>query len=675
MRWEVRTMRFGTSFFNGTVWKKTFLRFWPIWAANLVFWVLLLPAQGLTALREQAEHGGSQFLSFAASVGGLGGDMALVFAVIFGLLAAMAVCSHLYSSRSANFMGALPIRREGLFVSHYTAGLSMLLLPNLAVFLLMALIEVLGGAVEWPPLMFWLASLSGMEFFFYSFAVCIGMFTGHLLALPVFYGVFNFLAAGVLFLWEMTMQEFYYGYAGNERLSVWAEWLTPTIHLEQQVECYSNWGIAASGAGVNYSEEYIVSYDISGLGTVGVYALAGLVFTVCALLLYRRRQMETAGDVVAVRAMRPVFQYGVAICSGLCFGTVTVRITGLGTAGMMVAMVVWAIVGYFVARMLLDKTVRVLRRWKGAVAVTAVFAALFLVVGFDLTGFETRVPDPAQVASVRISGLRSEPGDDGSYWYGVVAEDPEEIALVTQLHQAVVAHQGESWDDDDCRQDVDLVYTMKDGSVMTRSYGWVVCHREDSGQPGTVAYGVEQLLADRDLVWQTYGLDEAQAILDNGGQIANAYYSIDGDVGEWPDTSTQEVVSDDETAARPSQEIAPIDMPTTEASSTPDDGEDAAQTAWDFYGNDAQALWDAVLQDFQEGNIGVRDLWGGWTDWPARTVTFYMMSRDYWRDDGEMLVQTQDRVTVTIVVPGTAVRTLAALEELGAALAWEGAES
>lgn len=110
---------------------------------------------------------------------------------------------------------------------------------------------------------------------------------------------------------------------------------------------------------------------------------------------------------------------------------------------MMAAMVVWAIVGFFVARMLLDKTFRVFHRWKGAVAVVAVFAALFLVVGFDLTGYETRVPDPAQVASVEILGVHSEPNDNASYMDGVVAEDPEEIALVTQLHQAVVDHREE----------------------------------------------------------------------------------------------------------------------------------------------------------------------------------------------------------------------------------------
>ena len=82
MKWEVRTMRSGTSFFNVTVWKKTVLRFWPIWAVGLVFWVLALPAQGMMALQRQLENGGDWLLSFSASVDGLGGDTALSFAVV-----------------------------------------------------------------------------------------------------------------------------------------------------------------------------------------------------------------------------------------------------------------------------------------------------------------------------------------------------------------------------------------------------------------------------------------------------------------------------------------------------------------------------------------------------------------------------------------------------------------
>ena len=51
MKWEVRTMRSVILFFNWTVYKKTVARFWPLWAAYFVIWLIFLPLQGLMYLR------------------------------------------------------------------------------------------------------------------------------------------------------------------------------------------------------------------------------------------------------------------------------------------------------------------------------------------------------------------------------------------------------------------------------------------------------------------------------------------------------------------------------------------------------------------------------------------------------------------------------------------------
>lgn len=37
---------------------------------------------------------------------------------------------------------------------------------------------------------------------------------------------------------------------------------------------------------------------------------------------YRRRHLESAGDVVSVRWVRPVFKYGVAFCTAVTLSTV-----------------------------------------------------------------------------------------------------------------------------------------------------------------------------------------------------------------------------------------------------------------------------------------------------------------------------------------------------------------
>ena len=43
MSWEVRTMQSKTSCFNGTVFRKTLSRCWPLWAATTLVLIFLLP--------------------------------------------------------------------------------------------------------------------------------------------------------------------------------------------------------------------------------------------------------------------------------------------------------------------------------------------------------------------------------------------------------------------------------------------------------------------------------------------------------------------------------------------------------------------------------------------------------------------------------------------------------
>ena len=348
MSWEVRTMRSGTSFFDLTIYRKTLTRFWPLWTINLVIWLFALPFDGLMTLADHLDGGrtGNAMLRFARGVGDFATELGVIFALVAGLAVAMAVCSHLYNNRSANFMGALPIRREGQFASSYLAGLTMLIGPNLLIFLLTLLVEAAGGAVLWLPLLFWLGAVCAMEFFFYSFAVCLGQFTGHILALPIYYGIFNAIVVAVYSLLGWVMNAYYYGFSGLDLEGNMVVWCTPVAAL-------SKMDINVVGV------DGVWVTDIEGLWIAGVYAIVALVLAVCALLLYRRRHLETASDIVSVKVMRPVFKYGVAACSGLFFGFLTSELLGFGELGLMFAVIVWGIVGYFVAQMLLDKSIRV----------------------------------------------------------------------------------------------------------------------------------------------------------------------------------------------------------------------------------------------------------------------------------------------------------------------------
>ena len=308
MNWEVRTMRSVTSCFNSTLYRKNLSRFWPIWALYSVIWLFALPLNLLTTIQrgqnwalEDLTHSLDYFSRVSV---GYSLNLGTVLAVIFGLLAAMAVFSYLDASRSACMMHALPLRREALFFTNYLSGLSFLLLPNAAIFGLTLAGEAVGTCLDLKALAIWLLVQSASCLFFYSFAVFCAMFTGHLLALPVFYGVLNCLAAIISALMDSVLYLFLYGYNGLSGTTQQAvAWLTPLEKLGGAV----SWTQAAdSGA-----------YQLAQPAVVAVYAGVGVALSAAALLIYRARQMESAGDVVSVRVVRPIFKYGVAVCAGL----------------------------------------------------------------------------------------------------------------------------------------------------------------------------------------------------------------------------------------------------------------------------------------------------------------------------------------------------------------------
>ena len=552
MKWEVRTMRSGTSFFDLTIYKKTVNRFWPLWAVNLVFWMFVIPIRGLMDLDYQRQY------SFARNIGGMFHDGGVIFALLFSLLVAMAVCSHLYNARSANFFGALPCRREGQFLSTYAAGLTILIGPNLLIFVLTLPQLAMGTATLILPLLFWFGTMCAAELFFFSFAVCIGQFAGHILALPVFYGVFNAIVVALYALLEWVLNAYYFGYAGIT--GFWpalVKWFTPVVSFFE-VDCrmvvYNKDGISVSNVDMAMSDFMrLVKVEPEGLWICGIYAIVGLVLAACALLLYRRRHLETAGDVVAVKAMRPVFQYGVAACTGLFFGFLMEQMFGLTEFGMALWMIIWGVIGYFVARMLLDKSIRVFKKWKGAVAVVVAFLLLFAVIGFDLTGYETRVPDPEDVASVQFSGLQGSPSDNGYSLSQVVLDDPAHIALVTDLHQAIV-DAGEDGADKRYEEwgftSFNVAYTMRDGSRLVRRY---------SVNMDTETLAIAQQIRDLPEVRrQAYRLDELEEQLASGGKLESAQlWTYEGEKTEF--------VFSDKTAER---------------------------------------LWEAVMTDYEQGLIG-----------------------------------------------------------------------
>lgn len=499
-------MRSGTSCFNTTLLGKNLARFWPIWGVYALSWLLLLPV-GILLQADYWDAGQARAypLNLISS-----GSFALILTFVFGILCAMAVFSYLYSVRSVGMLHALPMRREGLFLTNYLSGLLFLIVPNFAVFLLALVAEALNGAVVFSSLFVWLVVTCLMSLFFYSFAVFCAMFTGHILALPAFYLILNFLVYALTYLVESIARQFLYGFDGMDWAERGATWLTPALKLSQ-------------ATGINYTGEGAYFY---GLGVVTLYALVGIVLACIALILYRRRQLERAGDVITVGWVRPVFRYGVALCSAIALGfffyNIFYTLLPRNAWTLLVWMLLWGAAGCFIAEMLLRKRFWVFKdSWKGCVVFLACLVAFIGAMELDLLGFERRVPAANQVQEVYIHGASSTPYDSGNY-LNVYTTDPEQIQQILDLHTAITQRKdqleawhadnnGESWSTTQSGVEVMtqsytnlwLSYTLTDGSVLERYYTLPILE-EDLEDPSSPSALLNAFINQPELVYDSY---------------------------------------------------------------------------------------------------------------------------------------------------------------------------
>ena len=117
------------SFFNRGIAKNLLHRCWPLWAAYLIFLLLILPLM----LRQQLQYtvgylGRIPVLD--ASVAGMGEEM-IIIAFGVSILAAMAMFGYLYNNRACGMMNALPVTRTTMFFTAWLTGFVPLALCDL----------------------------------------------------------------------------------------------------------------------------------------------------------------------------------------------------------------------------------------------------------------------------------------------------------------------------------------------------------------------------------------------------------------------------------------------------------------------------------------------------------------------------------------------------------------
>lgn len=432
-------MRSKTSCFNSTLFRKNLSRYWPLWGLAS-FGGAMFPLAMLLELL----HDGFRLWSPLETTRDYYTVLSYgvpVISIVYAILCAMAVWSYLYNARSVGMMHTLPIRREGLFVTNVLSGLTMMAIPYTVTGVLTVLVTMLFGGFEPVGVLVTVLGVMGESLFFFGLATFCAFVVGNVFMLPALYGLLNFIAVLTDFMVNLLAQGFCFGL--NSSYSGTVEWLSPVVYLMQKISpnsTYETQWVTDRLGGQRYERDVLTAVTLENGWLIAAYAAAGAALMGLAWLLYRRRRSESAGDVVAVGWMKPVFRYGCAAYSAILGGRLLYALLWdsfqsgryFTVLPMILCMIAGGAIGYYAASMLLAKTPRVFKTtWKGMLAVALGCAALCGAMKCDLFGVVRRVPAPDSVKLVNVYAA-------GSNYYLTPGKDDALIEKVRTLHQTII---------------------------------------------------------------------------------------------------------------------------------------------------------------------------------------------------------------------------------------------
>ena len=424
-------MKSRTLFFNPTVLKKNITRFAPVWA---LYSVMLLMITVIMA--DDASY-------YARNLA----ECLMPFALVnffYAPLCAMLLFGDLYNSRMCNALHAMPLRRETWFATNVLSGFLFAIVPNA----LMALISfLLVDGIFAIPLVFWLGCTMQYIFFFGT-AVLAAFCVGNRFAMSLVYLIINGFSLILYWLTEKLYSGALYGVIYQEDIFYT---FSPVIKMVSEFEYLhvTKWG---------------TWYFSDGWGYMGICVALGIGCFALALHAYRRRNLECAGDFIAIPWLSPIFLVLYTLCGGACCHGFFSLFVGEESYFFLI---LGFVIGFFTGKMLLERTVRVFRKktFLGFGIFILVFCITLLGAYVDVLGIVRWVPKAGQVKGVNISNGISYYTD-----YDMpLLTDPQHIEDILGIHQYGIENRDEGNDGLEGTRFY-ISYVMKNGAVRQRVY-------------------------------------------------------------------------------------------------------------------------------------------------------------------------------------------------------------
>ena len=456
-------MRLKVSFCNKTVLKTDIVRYAPLWGG----YTLMLALLTLMCIRAPEENPEYAYAEMVRLFSARAGHMVFING-FYALAVVQALWGDLLTPRLCNSLHAMPVTRDGFFGAHLVSGVLFAIVPNVLVYSLAAL--MVPGEIAAAPLMTLAAAC--LQYLFYLGAALVAVqLAGNRMGMVLAYGMLNFFSILVYWFCAQVFTPLTYGTEANVN---WMANICPTVVMYRgsyftPLEHYLDTPTAS-----------IYYYDGMERGRLWVPAMAcalvGVGLIALAQFLYRRRKLESAGDLLAYPGLAPVFLVMNTLMVA-AFIHLGVSLMDFEAVSQYFFLPLGLIVGYVSGLMLLRRTTRVFRK-----RLLLPLAGILVLCALTVCGIYTdvfkvirRVPQENQVMSVTVEPV------NGNY-----GRKPLEVTDREKI-QAILSYHRESlngWQDQvrdallqktSCWKpgayfNVRLEYKLENGRTMARRY-------------------------------------------------------------------------------------------------------------------------------------------------------------------------------------------------------------
>lgn len=373
-----------------------------------------------------------------------------ILIIFLPILAGIVLFRYLHVKSAVDMMHSLPIKRVHLYLNHYLTGTLLLLIPLWLVAMLLFFVrdispiyqEITNGDIG-----IWTLVMTVMVLLFYSVSIFVGMMTGISVAQGILSFILLILPTALFYLIHANLAMHLYGYSRGYVMDEWSTYLSPIVWLSE----------------LNYRE-------FSYLPLI-FYALFCVIFIVLAYYLYQWRPLEMSGQTIVFEFLRPIFKYGVTVCTMLVGAVYFDQYPHDGW--IIFGLIAGSLIGFLVAEMILKKTWHIWR--KKLLVQYGVYASIILVLSVliktDVIGYETRVPEASEIERVFLGKdpwtLQDEQLDEED----IFIQDPTFIEEVRSFHEKIVTKQPEPVISNHLYEDSYVIaYDLENGSRLVRQY-------------------------------------------------------------------------------------------------------------------------------------------------------------------------------------------------------------